>query len=131
MMEGYMNWKYDYKVHFETVIRNMRFDDLSDVYSFLTDAAWYAEYNDDVIAMEDFIDLYRDTPGTEDLVYDSDGVKEWGVSLQSLQFAKIYKEPKLTYVSAYYRSEHIDFEKPCRYYLVIRGVENVEDFKNG
>ena len=86
-----MNWKYDYKVHFETVIRNMRFDNLSDVYSFLTDAAWHAEYNDDVITMEDFIDLYRDTPG----------------------------------------SEHIDFEKPCRYYLVIRGVENVEDFKNG
>lgn len=121
-----MNWKRNYDIHFETIVQNMRFDSLSDVYSLLEDAAWDAEYNDGVISIEDFIDLYNETTGTDGMTYDSDDVKDWGIPLQSLQFAKIYKEPKLTCGSTDYKSEHIDFEKPVRYYLVIRGIEELK-----
>lgn len=126
------NRKHDRIIHYEAAIQRMRFVSLYDVYRFLSDVSGYAEDNGGRVSIEEMMSLYRPSPYTVEVAYDYDNSEKWGLSLDSLQHVGIYKAPTETRVTQ--TPGHIStiavFGKGEGYYLVIRGVENMEELKN-
>ena len=125
------NRKHDRIIHYEAAIQRMRFDKLSRVYSYLDDVTRYAECDGGYISMEGMIKHYEDLK-LPAISYDYDNSEKWGLSLDSLQHVGIYKAPKatkLTQISDKWKM-NVEFDKEDQYYLVIRGVENMEEIKN-
>ena len=125
------NRKHDRIIHYEATIQRMRFDKLSRVYSYLDDITMHAECYCGYISIEEMIKHYEDLK-LPAISYDYDNSKKWGLSLESLQHVGIYKAPMETRVTQ--TPGHIStiavFGKGEGYYLVIRGVENMEELKN-
>ena len=125
------NRKHDRVIHYEAVIQRMRFDKLSRVYSYLDDVTMHAECYGGYISMEGMIKHYEDLK-LPTITYDYDNSEKWGLSLESLQHVGVYKTPKeirFTQTSEY-MSVNAVYGKGDGYYLVIRGVENMEALKN-
>ena len=125
------NRKHDRIIHYEAAIQRMRFDKLSRVYSYLDDVTRYAECDGGYISMDQMFKHYEDLKLTA-IAYDYDNSEKWGLSLDSLQHVGIYKAPNemnLTRTSGKW-SMNVEFDKNDSYYLVIRGVENMEELKN-
>ena len=126
------NRKHDRVIHYEAVIQRMRFVSLYDIYRFLADVSGYAEDNGGIVSIEEMMSLYRPSPYAVEVTYDYDNAEKWGLSIASLQHVGIYKAPKetrLTHSSDTW-SMNVEFDKEDKYYLVIRGVENMEELKN-
>lgn len=125
------NRKHDRIIHYEAAIQRMRFDKLSRVYSYLDDVTRYAECDGGYISMEGMVKYYEDLK-LPAISYDYDNSEKWGLSLESLQHVGVYKVPKetrLTQTSDTW-SMNVEFLNSGEYYLVIRGVENMEELKN-
>ena len=126
------NRKHDRVIHYEAVIQRMRFVSLYDIYRFLADVSGYAEDNGGSVSIEEMMSLYRPSPYAVEVTYDYDNAEKWGLSTASLQHVGIYKAPKetrLTQTSTKCQMS-VEFDKEDKYYLVIRGVENMEELKN-
>ena len=126
------NRKHDRVIHYEATIQRMRFVSLYDIYRFLADVSGYAEDNGGSVSIEEMMSLYRPSPYAVEVTYDYDNAEKWGLSIASLQHVGIYKTPKetrLTQTSDTW-SMNVEFDKEDKYYLVIRGVENMEVLKN-
>ena len=126
------NRKHDRVIHYEATIQRMRFVSLYDIYRFLADVSGYAEDNGGSVSIEEMMSLYRPSPYAVEVTYDYDNAEKWGLSIASLQHVGIYKAPKetrLTQTSDTW-SMNVEFDKEDKYYLVIRGVENMEELKN-
>ena len=128
---GKTNRKHDRIIHYEATIQRMRFDKLSRVYGYLDDITMHAECYGGYISIEEMIKHYEDLK-LPAISYDYDNSEKWGLSLESLQHVGIYKAPTETRVTQ--TPGHISriavFGKGEGYYLVIRGVENMEELKN-
>ena len=125
------NRKHDKIIHYEAAIQRMRFDKLSRVYSYLDDVTMHAECYGGYISIEGMVKHYEDLK-LPAIAYDNDNSEKWGLSLESLQHVGVYKAPKetkLTQTSGKW-SMNVEFDKNDSYYLVIRGVENMEELKN-
>ena len=124
------NRKHDRIIHYEAVIQRMRFDKLSRVYSYLDDITMHAECYGGYISIEEMIKHYEDLK-LQAISYDYDNSEKWGLSLESLQHVGIYKAPTETRVKQIpgYISTIAVFGKGEGYYLVIRGVESMEEIK--
>ena len=109
----------------------MRFDKLSRVYSYLDDITMHAECYGGYISIEEMIKHYEDLK-LPVISYDYDNSEKWGLSLESLQHVGIYKAPTETRVTQTpgYISTIAVFGKGEGYYLVIRGVDNMEVLKS-
>ena len=126
------NRKHDRIIHYEAAIQRMRFLSLHDTYRFLADVSGYAEDNGGRVSIEEMMSLYRPSLYAVEVAYDYDNAEDWGVSSESLQHVGIYKAPKatkLTQISDKWKM-NVEFDKEDQYYLVIRGVENMEEIKN-
>ena len=124
------NRKHDRIIHYEATIQRMRFDKLSRVYSYLDDITMHAECYGGYISIEEMIKHYEDLK-LPAISYDYDNSEKWGLHINSLQHVGIYKVPKktrLTQTSGAW-SINVEFDKEDKYYLVIRGVENIEEIK--
>ena len=121
------NRKHDRIIHYEAAIQRMRFLSLFDVYNFMADIVGFAEDNEGHICMEEMMSVYRACPSVVEVSYDYDNSEKWGLSLESLQHVGIYKrftqESEYMSVNAVYGKDH-------GYYLVVRGVDNMEVLKN-
>ena len=126
------NRKHDRIIHYEAAIQRMRFVSLYDVYRFLADVSGYAEDNGGSVSIEEMMSLYRPSPYAVEVAYDNDNSEKWGLSIASLQHVGIYKAPKETRLihSSTKRQMNVEFLNGGEYYLVIRGVENMEELKN-
>ena len=125
------NRKHDRIIHYEAAIQRMRFDKLSRVYSYLDDVTRYAECDGGYISMDQMFKHYEDLKLTA-IAYDYDNAEKWGLHINSLQHVGVYMAPKettLTQISGKW-SMNVEFDKNDSYYLVIRGVENMEELKN-
>ena len=124
------NRKHDRIIHYEAAIQRMRFDKLSRVYSYLDDVTRYAECDGGYISMEGMAKHYEDLK-LPAISYDYDNAEKWGLHINSLQHVGIYKAPKETRFTQ--KSDHwsmnVEFDKEDTYYLVIRGVESMEEIK--
>ena len=125
------NRKHDRIIHYEAAIQRMRFVYLHDAYRFLADVSGYAEDNGGRVSIEEMMSLYRPSPYTVEVVYDYDNAEDWGVSSEKLQHVGIYKAPKETRLiqTSDAWSMNVEFLNGGEYYLVIRGVENMEELK--
>ena len=125
------NRKHDRIIHYEAGIQRMRFDTLSRVYGYLNDVTMHAECYGGYISMDQMFKHYEDLK-LPAIVYDYDNSEKWGLSLERLQHVGVYKAPTETRVTQ--TPGHIStiavFGKGEGYYLVIRGVENIEVLKN-
>ena len=102
----------------------MRFDTLSRVYGYLNDVTMHAECYGGYISMDQMFKHYEDLK-LPAIAYDYDNSEKWGLSLERLQHVGVYKTPKeirFTQTSVYGKGDG--------YYLVVRGVENMEALKN-
>ena len=126
-MVGKTNRKHDRIIHYEAIIQRMRFSSLFDVYNFMADIAGFAEDNDGHICIEEMMSVYRACPSLVEVSYDYDNSEKWGLSLESLQHVGIYK--RFTQESEY-MSVNAVYGKCDGYYLVVRGVDNMEVLKN-
>ena len=126
------NRKHDRIIHYEAAIQRMRFVSLYDVYRFLADVSGYAEDNGGRVSIEEMMSLYRPSTYAVEVAYDNDNSEKWGLSLESLQHVGVYKAPKETRFTQKSDnwSMNVEFDKEDQYYLVIRGVENMEALKN-
>ena len=126
------NRKHDRIIHYEAAIQRMRFSSLFDVYNFMADITGFAEDNDGHICIEEMMSVYRTCPSFVEVSYDYDNSEKWGLSLDSLQHVGIYKAPTETMVTQTPGniSTIAVFGKGEGYYLVVRGVENMEELKN-
>ena len=125
------NRKHDRIIHYEAAIQRMRFLSLHDTYRFLADVSGYAEDNGGHVSIEEMMSLYRPSPSAVEVAYDYDNAEDWGLSLESLQHVGIYKthkEIRFTQESEY-MSVNAVYGKGDGYYLVVRGVENMEVLK--
>ena len=125
------NRKHDRIIHYEAAIQRMRFLSLFDVYNFMADIVGFAEDNEGHICMEEMMSLYRACPSVVEVSYDYDNSEKWGLSLESLQHVGVYKTPKeirFTQESEYMSVKAV-YGKAHGYYLVVRGVENMEELK--
>lgn len=125
------NRKHDRIIHYEAAIQRMRFLSLFDVYNFMADIVGFAEDNEGYICMEEMMSVYRSCPSVVEVLYDNDNSEKWGLSIASLQHVGVYKAPKetkLTQTSGKW-SMNVEFDKNDIYYLVVRGVENMEVLK--
>ena len=126
-----MNRKHDRIIHYEAGIQRMRFDTLSRAYSYLNDVTMHAECYGGYISMDQMFKHYEDLklPAIE---YDYGNSEKWGLSLESLQHVGIYKTPKeIRFIQKLnYMSVDSVYGKSDGYYLVVRGVENMEKLKN-
>ena len=126
---GKTNRKHDRIIHYEATIQRMRFSSLFDVYNFMADIVGFAEDNEGHICMEEIMSVYRACPSFVEVSYDYDNSEKWGLSLESLQHVGIYKrftqESECMFANAVYGKKDYD-----GYYLVIRGVDNMEVLKN-
>ena len=124
------NRKHDRIIHYEAAIQRMRFDKLSRVYSYLNDVTMHAECYGGYISMEEMIKHYEDLK-LPAIAYDNDNSEKWGLSIDNLQHVGVYKAPKETRLTQ--KSDHwsmnVEFDKEDTYYLVIRGVESMEEIK--
>ena len=125
------NRKHDRIIHYEAAIQRMRFDKLSRVYSYLNDVTIHAECYGGYISMEEMIKHYEDLK-LPAIAYDNDNSEKWGLYINSLQHVGVYKAPKETRFTqkSGHLSMNVEFDKEDEYYLVIRGVENMEELKN-
>ena len=125
------NRKHDRIIHYEAAIQRMRFDKLSRVYSYLDDVTRYAECDGGYISMEGMVKHYEDLK-LPAIAYDYDNSEKWGLSLDSLQHVGIYKAPTETRMTQTpgYMSVNAVYGKGDGYYLVVRGVDNMEVLKN-
>ena len=124
------NRKHDRIIHYEAAIQRMRFDKLSRVYSYLNDVTMHAECYGGYISIEEMIKHYEDLK-LPAIAYDNDNSEKWGLHINSLQHVGVYKAPKetrFTQKSGHW-SMNVEFDKEDEYYLVIRGVENMEELK--
>ena len=126
------NRKHDRVIHYESAIQRMRFVSLYDVYRFLADVSGYAEDNGGRVSIEEMMSLYRPSPYAVEVTYDNDNSEKWGLSIASLQHVGVYKAPKETRFTqkSDYMSVNAVYGKGDGYYLVVRGVENMEALKN-
>ena len=126
-----MNRKHDIIIHYEAAIQRMRFSSLFDVYNFMADITGFAEDNDGHICIEEMMSVYRACPSFVEVSYDYDNSEKWGLSLESLQHVGVYKTPKdIRFIQASgYMSVNAVYDKDHGYYLVVRGVENMEELK--
>ena len=118
------NRKHDRIIHYEAGIQRMRFDTLSRVYGYLNDVTMHAECYGGYISMDQMFKHYEDLK-LPAIAYDYDNSEKWGLSLERLQHVGVYKTPKeirFTQTSVYGKGDG--------YYLVVRGVENMEALKN-
>ena len=126
-----MNRKHDRIIHYEAGIQRMRFDTLSRAYGYLNDVTMHAECYGGYISMDQMFKHYEDLklPAIE---YDYGNSEKWGLSLESLQHVGIYKTPKeIRFIQKLnYMSVDSVYGKSDGYYLVVRGVENMEKLKN-
>ena len=124
------NRKHDRSIHYEAAIQRMRFDKLSRVYSYLNDVTMHAECYGGYISMEEMIKHYEDLK-LPAIAYDNDNSEKWGLHINSLQHVGVYKAPKETRFTqkSGHLSMNVEFDKEDQYYLVIRGVENMEELK--
>ena len=125
------NRKHDRIIHYEAAIQRMRFVSLHDVYRFLADVSGYAEDNGGRVSIEEMMSLYRPSPYAVEVSYDNDNSEKWGLHINSLQHVGVYKAPKetrLTQTSGKWLM-NVEFDKDDKYYLVIRGVDNMEELK--
>lgn len=124
------NRKHDRIIHYEAAIQRMRFDKLSRVYSYLNDVTMHAECYGGYISMEEMIKHYEDLK-LPAIAYDNDNSEKWGLHINSLQHVGVYKAPKETRFTqkSGHLSMNVEFDKEDEYYLVIRGVENMEELK--
>ena len=125
------NRKHDRVIHYEAAIQRMRFDKLSRAYGYLNDVTMHAESYGGYISMEEMFKHYEDLK-LPAIAYDNDNSEKWGLSLESLQHVGIYKAPKETRFTqkSDYMSVNAVYGKGDGYYLVVRGVENMEALKN-
>ena len=125
------NRKHDRVIHYEAAIQRMRFVSLHDVYRFLADVSGYAEDNGGSVSIEEMMSLYRPSPYAVEVTYDNDNSEKWGLPISSLQHVGVYKAPKETMFTqkSDHRSMNVEFDKDDTYYLVIRGVESMEEIK--
>ena len=125
------NRKHDRIIHYEAAIQRMRFDKLSRVYSYLDDVTRYAECDGGYISMEGMVKHYEDLK-LPAIAYDNDNAEKWGLSLESLQHVGVYKTPKEVRFTQASEGMYVNsvYGKGDGYYLVIRGVENMEELKN-
>ena len=126
------NMKHDRIIHYEATIQRMRFLSLFDVYNFMADIVGFAEDNEGYICMEEIMSVYRACPSVVEVSYDYDNSEKWGLSLESLQHVGVYKTPKeirFTQAPDYMLVDAV-YGKGDGYYLVVRGVENMEVLKN-
>ena len=125
------NRKHDRVIHYESAIQRMRFVSLYDVYRFLADVSGYADDNGGSVSIEEMMSLYRSSPYAVEVTYDYDNSEKWGLSIASLQHVGVYKAPKEIRFTQ--KSDHcpmnVEFDKEDKYYLVIRGVESMEENK--
>ena len=125
-----MNRKHDRIIHYEAGIQRMRFDTLSRAYGYLNDVTMHAECYGGYISMDQMFKHYEDLklPAIE---YDYGNSEKWGLSLESLQHVGVYKTPKEIRFTQ--KSDHMSvnavYGKSDGYYLVVRGVENMEALK--
>ena len=123
------NMKHDRIIHYESAIQRMRFDKLSRVYSYLNDVTMHAESYGGCISMEEMIKHYEDLK-LPAIAYDNDNSEKWGLSIASLQHVGVYKAPKeIRFTQKSYHWPMVEFDKEDKYYLVIRGVESMEEIK--
>ena len=123
--------KHDRIIHYEAAIQRMRFDKLSRVYSYLDDVTRYAECDGGYISMEGMVKHYEDLK-LPAIAYDTDNSEKWGLSIDNLQHVGVYKAPKETRFTqkSDRGSMNVEFDKEDKYYyLVIRGVESMEEIK--
>ena len=128
---GKTNKKHDRIIHYEACIQRMRFDTLSRVYGYLNDVTMHAECYGGYISMDQMFKHYEDLK-LPAIAYDYDNSEKWGLSLESLQHVGVHKTPKeirFTQESEY-MSVNAVYNKDHGYYLVVRGVENMEVLKN-
>ena len=125
------NRKHDRIIHYEAGIQRMRFDTLSRAYGYLNDVTMHAECYGGYISMDQMFKHYEDLK-LPAIAYDYDNSEKWGLSLESLQHVGIYKTPKGTRFTqaSEYMSVNAVYGKDHGYYLVVRGVENMEVLKN-
>lgn len=126
------NRRHDRIIHYEATIQRMRFSSLFDVYNFMADITGFAEDNDGHICIEEMMSVYRTCPSFVEVSYDYDNSEKWGLLLESLQHVGVCKTPKeirFTQESDY-MSVNAVYGKGDGYYLVIRGVEDMEVLKN-
>lgn len=123
--------KHDRVIHYEAAIQRMRFVSLYEVYRFLADVSGYAEDNGGSVSIEEMMSLYRPSPYAVEVTYDNDNSEKWGLSINSLQHVGVYKAPKETRFTQKSDnwSMNVEFDKEDKYYLVIRGVESMEEIK--
>ena len=126
------NRKHDRIIHYEAAIQRMRFVSLYEVYRFLSDVSGYAEDNGGRVSIEEIMSLYRPSPYAVEVAYDYDNSEKWGLSIDNLQHVGVYKTLKKTRFTQ--KSDHwsmnVEFDKEDEYYLVIRGVESMEEIAN-
>ena len=124
--------KHDRIIHYEAAIQRMRFLSLFDVYNFMADIVGFAEDNDGHICIEEIMSLYRACPSVVEVSYDYDNSEKWGLHIDNLQHVGVYKAPKETRFTqkSDRGSMNVEFDKEDKYYyLVIRGVESMEEIK--
>lgn len=123
--------KHDRIIHFEAAIQRMRFDKLSRVYAYLNDITMHAECYGGSISMDQMFKHYNDLKLPE-IAYDYNTANDWGLSLNNLQHVGVYRAPKSTKLIQTTDKWQMDVEflKGDGYYLVIRGVEKMEDIKD-
>ena len=120
--------KHDRIIHYEAGIQRMLFDTLSRAYGYLNDVTMHAECYGGYISMDQMFKHYEDLK-LPAIAYDYDNSEKWGLSLESLQHVGVYKTPKeirFTQASEY-TSVNAVYGKCEGYYLVVRGVENMEE----
>ena len=124
------NRKHDRVIHYEAAIQRMLFDTLSRAYGYLNDVTMHAECYGGYISMEEMFKHYEDLK-LPAIAYDNDNSEKWGIPISSLQHVGIYKAPKEIRFTQ--KSDHcpmnVEFDKEDKYYLVIRGVESMEENK--
>ena len=125
------NRKHDRIIHYEAGIQRMRFDTLSRAYGYLNDVTMHAECYGGYISMDQMFKHYEDLK-LPAITYDYDNSEKWGLSLERFQHVGVYKTPKeIRFTQAYeYMSANAAYGKGDGYYLVLRGVENMEVLKN-
>ena len=125
------NRKHDRIIHYEAGIQRMRFDTLSRAYGYLNDVTMHAECYGGYISMDQMFKHYEDLK-LPAIAYDYDNSEKWGLSIDNLQHVGVYKAPKETRFTqkSDRGSMNVEFDKEDKYYyLVIRGVESMEEIK--
>ena len=126
------NRKHDRIIHYEAGIQRMRFDTLSRAYGYLNDVTMHAECYGGYISMDQMFKHYEDLK-LPAIAYDYDNSEKWGLSLESLQHVGVYKTPReirFTQKSLMRGLVNAVHGKGDGYYLVVRGVEDMEALKN-